>query len=399
MVGIRARNACRATLRQQSVASYTDRLGGQGLPSFAALTQATQALAALVSSFAILRLKKRQTKAAGAMARHALREDTVTNADPAKAAANRVLVGAGKTADQVMAGIKAALPEKRRKDAVEVVEFLVTASPEAMRAKSEKAQDAYFAAALRWLASKFGGKANVHLAVVHRDESTPHMQVLMTPLVEGKLQGNKLIGGPAGLRAHQTAFAAEVGAKHGLVRGLELKPGEERPRYQSIRRWYAAIAAAGGVHKLPQAMAVPALPPVPEAPGVFASSATRREHKEALEARERALEARKRAQEHNRARQQQIEALARVGVATYGQEARGIGERLAKAAEAEERTRQAAELLAKQRAEFNALHADLAKVTDQVERTREALGSGVLLREREQLQAEVDELRAQVRQR
>lgn len=351
-----------------------------------------------MSSFAILRLKKRQLKAAGAMARHALREDQVTNADPARSAQNRVLVGTGKTADQVMAGISSALPERRRKDAVEVVEFLVTASPEALKAKSERAQDAYFTAALRWLAAKFGGKANVHLAVVHRDESTPHMQVLMTPLVDGKLQGNKLIGGPAGLRAHQTAFAAEVGAKHGLVRGIELKPGDERPRYQSIRRWYAAIAAAGGVNKLPQPMPVPALPGPPEAPGLFASAATKREHQEALKARQEALEARKRAQEHNRARQQQIEALARVGLATYGHEARAIGERLAKAAEAEERTRQAAELLAQQRDEFNARRVELAKVTDQVERTREALGSGVLLREREQLQDQVGELRNELRQ-
>lgn len=363
-----------------------------------------------MSAFAILRLRKRQLRAAGAMARHALREDQVSNADPDRAGGNARLVGAG-TAAEVMERIRAVMPAKRRKDAVEVIELLVSASPEAMRNRDRQAQDAYFKDALRWIAARFGGGRNVHLAVVHRDETTPHMQVLLTPLVDGKLQGNKLIGGPGGLRSMQSEFAAKVGQPHGLVRGIEVQPGERRPPYQSIRRWYAAIAAAGSLQAIPALQPVPKVPPEPEAPktylGGLVGSGTRaeaqREYQAALQARKRALAARDAAVQANNARRELVERLATIGLAVYGGEARQVGERLAVAKATEQA---AAASVARQRETWVTLDAqrqiaerELAELERDLAARRQVLQLDQLEHYRDQLAGETAELEQRLRER
>ena len=82
--------------------------------------------------YAILRTQK--LKATGAVWRslkHAFREQPTPNADPDKAAKNEH-VGATSAAE-AMEKVRARLPEKRRKDAVLAIEYLITASPEAMQ--------------------------------------------------------------------------------------------------------------------------------------------------------------------------------------------------------------------------------------------------------------------------
>ena len=85
-----------------------------------------------MSRYAILRTQK--LKATGAVWRslkHAFREQPTPNADPAKAAQNAHL-GANSAAE-AMQRLRDRLPEKRRKDAVLAIEYLITASPEAMQ--------------------------------------------------------------------------------------------------------------------------------------------------------------------------------------------------------------------------------------------------------------------------
>lgn len=318
------------------------------------------------------------------------------NADPERAAANRVLVGPAGAAEAVKA-LRSALPEKRRSNAVEAVELLVTASPEAMQSKSVKAQDAYFRDALAWIGKRFGGAENVKLAVIHRDESTPHMQVLLTPLVEGKLNASKLCGGPTQMSQMQTAFASQVGERHGLERGLEVRRGEERPRYQSIRRWYAAIAAAGSIDRIPPLRSVPAVPPEPEPPGLLsgipgtgARARAQAEHEKALEARKRALAARNEAIAANKARTALIGKLAEIGLGVYGKASRTIGERLAKAERADR-------LVTEARVEFNDLTAQNAALAQDLEARRQVLQLGQLEAYREQLLAEVQQLEIRLR--
>lgn len=257
-----------------------------------------------MSNYAIIRVRKRSLRAASAMARHALREDHTPNADPAKRAENTVL--GPKSAGEVMAKIKAVTdPLAKRKDAVRVVELFVGTSPEWARGKTRQQQDDYFKAALRWVAGKFGGMQNLVSAVIHRDETTPHMQILLTPVVDGKLQANKILGGPAGLSRLQDEFAESVKA-HGLRRGEK----GSRASHTSIRQFYGALQRVGSVDKLPQKVKVPVVPEKPMI-GFFESDADKAARLKAEKARQAALD-------HNRRVEARLREIAAVGAATHG---------------------------------------------------------------------------------
>ena len=143
-----------------------------------------------------------------------------------------------KNAELVMNAIKDKLPEKRRKDAVLCVEYLITASPDWVgwnRLEEKK----YFDDAKKWLEDKHG-KDNVIATTIHRDESTPHMIAYVVPLVDGKLNAKKFLGGREKLSKMQTDFADNVGKSVGLVRGLEGSKAE----HQTIKQYYANVNTA-----------------------------------------------------------------------------------------------------------------------------------------------------------
>jgi hypothetical protein len=211
-------------------------------------------------SFAIIRIEKRSLSEARAMAEHALRDgQDVPNADPDRRSRNRVLIGPA-TARGVMQTVREVLPLRRRKDAVPVVEAFVGMSPEVAAKWDDAKFDAYFSKAVSWIGSHFGGIANVKSAVVHFDEKTPHLQLLLVPLDAGRLRANGFIGGPSGLRQLQTKFANEVGSHFGLVRGQARKPGDRPVTHQHVGRFYAAIGDDALARTIPPAVDVPEAP-------------------------------------------------------------------------------------------------------------------------------------------
>lgn len=189
--------------------------------------------------FAILRTAKLKHAASVRRSlKHAFREQDTPNADPARADQNTHL-GAASVAE-AMAKAEALWPEKRRKDAVLVVEYLVTGSPEDLKGKTRQQQDAYFADALDWLRERHGAQ-NVVYAGIHRDEHTPHLYAYVVPLdaATGRLNAKKWLGGAKALTEMQTEFAERVGKAHGLERGIE----GSKARHQTVRQFYAGIEA------------------------------------------------------------------------------------------------------------------------------------------------------------
>lgn len=170
-------------------------------------------------SFAIMRTAKIKTLGnMGASLQHSFRERDTPNADPRKLTENTVLAGPD-TADAVLKAWHSRAPEKIRKNAVHGLEYFIGGSPEKMLAMSRDQQDQYFADALAWLKKRHGAE-NILSAVVHRDETTPHMTVMTIPLdANGKLNARSFVGSRKDLSELQTGFAAEVGAAHGLERG------------------------------------------------------------------------------------------------------------------------------------------------------------------------------------
>lgn len=185
-------------------------------------------------SFAILRVGKIKTKGhLGAALGHNYRERETPNADQFRMAENLVLKGPG-TAQGVMEAWDARAPERIRKNAVHALEYFVGGSPEKVHAMGRDEQNNYFRRALDWLKDRHGAE-NVLSAVVHRDETTPHMQVLVIPLdARGKLNARELVGGKDKLSQMQTDFARDVGQPFGLERGQE----RSRATHQTIQEYY-----------------------------------------------------------------------------------------------------------------------------------------------------------------
>ncbi|MDC2046196.1 plasmid recombination protein, partial [Bacteroides thetaiotaomicron] len=63
---------------------------------------------------------------------------------------------AASSTDEAMGRIRELLPDKRRKDAVLAVEYVMTASPEWWKQASQEQQAAFFDQAHKWLADKYG---------------------------------------------------------------------------------------------------------------------------------------------------------------------------------------------------------------------------------------------------
>jgi hypothetical protein len=185
--------------------------------------------------YAILRVGKIKTKGQlGAALSHNFCERHTPNADLDRLHENTVLKGP-ENGQNVIATWEARAPEKIRKNAVHALEYFVGASPEKMAAMSRTQQDAYFRKALDWFEDRHG-KDNVLSAVIHRDETTPHMQILVIPLnARGRLNARELVGGKATLSKMQTDFAHEVGISFGLERGRE----RSQATHQTIKEYYA----------------------------------------------------------------------------------------------------------------------------------------------------------------
>lgn len=187
-------------------------------------------------NFAILRTQK--LKAGCAVRRsllHAFRVQDTPNADPSRTPDN-THIGAS-SVDEVLAKFNARLPNKLRSNAVLGIEYLITASPDAMNNKNRAQQDKYFADALTWLREKHGAE-NVVYAGIHRDENTPHMYAYVVPIDKnGKLNCRAFLGGSKALSSMQTEFAEKVGRRHDLARGV----AGTKAKHQQVKKFYAQL--------------------------------------------------------------------------------------------------------------------------------------------------------------
>jgi hypothetical protein len=186
-------------------------------------------------AYAIMRAKKLANMGSvAASMQHCYRERETHNADQERTPDNQHLVA--KSTDEAMGKLRALLPEKRRKDAVLAVEYVMTASPEWFAQATPEQEKAFFQRSLQWLADKYGADRIV-TASIHRDEATPHLSAFVVPLTQDKrLSAKEFIGSRDKMRADQSTYAACV-ADLGLERGIE----GSKATHQTIQQHYAAI--------------------------------------------------------------------------------------------------------------------------------------------------------------
>ena len=135
-----------------------------------------------------------------------------------------------------VADIQSRQKRKIRCDAPVAIEYMITASPEAMARLSAEERERYFAECLSFVEARHG-VGNRLSAVLHLDETTPHLHMLVFPEREGKLDAKSFFKLPA-LTALQDEFAIKVGRQFGLERGVRLsellEKGEKPHRHQSV---------------------------------------------------------------------------------------------------------------------------------------------------------------------
>lgn len=187
-------------------------------------------------NFVVLRVEKLSSFGnIAASGQHTFRERPTPNAIPERTHLNES-TGARSSAE-LIERVKSRLPEKRRKDAVLCLEYVVSASPEWMAKTSPEQQTQYFRESIAWLQKKHGAD-NVVCTDIQRDEKTPHLVAYVVPRhPDGRLSAKEFTGGRAALSNMQTDFWRQVGARHGLDRGVE----GSKARHTTVKEFYAAL--------------------------------------------------------------------------------------------------------------------------------------------------------------
>lgn len=193
--------------------------------------------------YAILRVQKCKGAEIGAMQYHNDREPgnhTNPDIDPTRTRMNREMCPHADYEGEVQTRIDAGYSGTRkvRKDAVRLVEGIVTASPEFFEGASDEEVRGFFDSAFEFCREEFGESNMVHFTV-HMDEETPHAHFGFVPLRDGKLSWKGFFPDKAALGAMQDRFHGRVGALYGLSRGEKRLEGQPARRHKSVAEYKA----------------------------------------------------------------------------------------------------------------------------------------------------------------
>lgn len=117
---------------------------------------------------------------------------------------------------------------KTRSNSVIALDTIYTASPDFFKGRNNAENDMFFEDCLKFHQKRFG---HIISAVIHYDETTPHLHVLSVPLTnDNRLSARDVIGNRAKMSQMQTAFYEQVGRDYGLERGIHMD-GQEKKKH------------------------------------------------------------------------------------------------------------------------------------------------------------------------
>lgn len=127
--------------------------------------------------------------------------------------------------------------QKYRKDAVMLIDTLYTASPGFFASVDPAVRDSYFRDCLAFHDRHFGNVVN---AVIHLDETTPHLHIVSVPLVENEdrtfsLCARRLLGGKEDFRRLHDLLHVETGVNYDLERGQRQDPQHKKLHLDTYR--------------------------------------------------------------------------------------------------------------------------------------------------------------------
>ena len=183
--------------------------------------------------FCIMRTEKRKRTDLGGIQRENTRTATEYNnrVNPGMDVFNVTLKESSNWLQDIDNEIRAA-GAKSRSNSVLALDTIYTASPEFFQGKANAENDKFFQDCLKFHESRFG---HIISAVVHYDETTPHLHVISVPLTkDGRLSARDVIGNKAKMSKTQDQFFEQVGRSYGLERGIHMD-GQEKKQHISAQ--------------------------------------------------------------------------------------------------------------------------------------------------------------------
>ena len=192
-------------------------------------------------AFCTIGVSKQKGGSVGASGRHNDRERDTPNADPERSHLNRVLIGDERNVKDIVSEIIDAHGGKPRRDSVEAVELMLSASHEWFLDRdgeiSQEKVDQFCEQAMKFLRDRKNCGVCAK-AVLHMDERTPHIHAHMVPLTEdGRLSATHFLDGREKMKQLHTRYASYM-EEIGLERGRE----GSRATHQRVKQFYASVS-------------------------------------------------------------------------------------------------------------------------------------------------------------
>lgn len=183
--------------------------------------------------FCIMRTEKRKRTDLGGIQRENTRTATEYNnrVNPGMDVFNVTLKESSNWLQDIDNEIRAA-GAKSRSNSVLALDTIYTASPKFFQGKTNQQNDDFFKDCLQFHQEHFG---HIISAVIHYDETTPHLHVVSVPLTkDGRLSARDVIGNKSKMSKTQDSFFEQVGRGYGLERGIHMD-GQEKKQHISAQ--------------------------------------------------------------------------------------------------------------------------------------------------------------------
>lgn len=121
---------------------------------------------------------------------------------------------------------------RTRSNSVVALDTLYTASPSFFKGKTREQTEDFFRDCLQFHQRQFG---HIISAVIHYDETTPHLHIVSVPLTaDGRLSAREIVGNRQNMSRMQDDLFEQVGRNYGLERGTR-SDGQEKRKHISAQ--------------------------------------------------------------------------------------------------------------------------------------------------------------------
>lgn len=183
--------------------------------------------------YCVMRIEKRKKQDVGGLQKEANRTATEYNnrVQTDRTGQNLALIHSNNWAQDIQDEITRA-GAKERANSVVALDTIYTASPEFFQGNTVEQNNQFFRDCLQFHQQHFG---HIVSAVIHYDETTPHLHVLSVPLTQDcRLSARDVVGNRTHMSHLQDDYFREVGKGYGLERGAHMD-GQEKKQHTSAQ--------------------------------------------------------------------------------------------------------------------------------------------------------------------